>query len=110
MKLLSFTLLLIATITLLVYTNPTMDDYSAFVGRQIAEKSGNQDEQGDVLSSLLSSVAGAVAAGTTTRRNFVVFSIYKTTSGPKPQECFGLLKNFFGCKDLASAADKSRNE
>ena len=102
MKLLSFTLLLIAFGTLLVYTNPTMDEYSAFIGHQIMSNSDSSNAQSGVLNSVLSSAAGAMAAGTTTRRNFVFFSIYTTTSGPRKQQCIGVLENFVACRKPAS--------
>ena len=107
MKLISLTLFIIAIVALLVYTNPTMDEYTEFAGQQIVKRSDSKNEQNGVLSSMLSNVAGALAAGSTTRRNFVLFSIYRTTSGPKPQECIGILDNFFGCRILSSTASDS---
>lgn len=104
MKLLSTTLILIAVVGLLVYTNPTLDEYSNYMRQQIVHEANDQDQESRSLAVALGGIASYFISNATTRENYVVFSVFKTELGPKRKRCIGLLGNFFGCGDSSTRA------
>ncbi len=96
MKTLSFTILLVAFCGLLVYTNPTMDDYHDFVQQQIQKemvKSGDSIDR--FWGSVMGGIGSAFIVAQTIRTDYVVCSLYQADFGEHHLKVLGILKNFF---------------
>ena len=107
MKTLAFTLILIAVLGLLTYTNPSQDDYRQFVRQTMMRELRRQQEPpaGRWLGSLLGQFGGSVVAAQTIRRDFVFFSLYDAEFGDQRVRFVGMFRNFIGLSDQPSPAD-----
>ena len=96
MKTLSFTIILVALCGLLVYTNPTMDDYENFVQQHIRREMAGHDQPVDRFwGSIMGSIGAAFVVSQTIRTDYVFFSIYEVDFGDHHLKVIGILKNFF---------------
>jgi hypothetical protein len=96
MKLFSITLILIALLGLLAYTNPKLDNYDQFIGQRIAEESRNaKDPMAGALGSLLGGLAANLMTKQTVRKDYVFFSAYDTAFGNEHFRAIGVLNSFY---------------
>ena len=96
MKTLSFTILLVAFCGLLVYTNPTIDDYHDFVQMQIKKEMVKNDQSIDRFwGSIMGGIGSAFIVAQTTRTDYVFCSLYEADFGEHHLKVLGILKNFF---------------
>lgn len=100
MKLLAFTLLLIAVLGLLVYTNPKMDAYDQFIEQRIHEETRKaQDPLAGMIGSFLGGFAAKVMTQQTRRDDYIFFSTYDTALGDKHLRALGILNHFYTTDD-----------
>ena len=104
MKIVIITTILATTLALLVYTNPTMDDYADYIRDRTLRESGAESETGQQLAFALGGLAGHVLTNATERQNYVLFSTYTTDIGVRRTEYLGILGYFFKRAE-APAAD-----
>lgn len=96
MKLLASTLLLIAVLGLLVYTNPKMDAYDQFIEQRIHEQTSKaQDPLAGMIGSFLGGFAAKVMTQQTRRDDYIFFSTYDTEIGGKHLRSLGILNHFY---------------
>jgi hypothetical protein len=103
MKHFLITLILIALLGLLAYTNPTVDNYNQFISQRITEKARKEN---DLVAGALGSLLGGFAANLmikqTIRKDYVFFSSYDTTIGNEHMRAIGILNNFYITEDPES--------
>lgn len=88
------TVIIVTLLALLVYTNPTMDDYGEFMHKELIQEIPKEDSLGKVLGSLFGGLSNYLITSTTIRRDFVIFSFYKTDLGDESTKVIGVLNNF----------------
>lgn len=93
MKSLAFTIVIVALLGLLAYTNPTLESYESFVHQKIIQESQSNDVN-RALGYFLGGFASRFVAGQTIRKDYVFLSIYETTMGDQQLKALGILKNF----------------
>jgi hypothetical protein len=96
MKMLSFVIVLVAVLGLMVYTNPTMNDFDAFIRQSVIKESEKEskDAMGRFLGSIVGGVAGSVIASQTVRSDYLLFSMYEARLGPERLKALGICRNF----------------
>jgi len=96
MRLLSVVLVMIATLSLLTYTNPGMDDYREFIRKSVLEevRKGKPDPFGQLFSPVLGTLTGSLVACQTIRHDYLFFSLYEAEFGSERLKAIGLLKRF----------------
>jgi hypothetical protein len=96
MKLVACMIVAVALLGLLVYTNPSMDDYNNFIRQSIIKEGQKQkdDPVGQLLAPLFSGMAGGLVASQTVRTDYVFFSVYSFRFGKERIKALGVLKNF----------------
>jgi hypothetical protein len=100
MKQFLITLILIALLGLLAYTNPNLDNYDQFISQRITEESRKEkDPVAGALNSLFGGFAANLMAKQTVRKDYVFFSTYDTTLGDKHMRAVGVLNNFYVTED-----------
>lgn len=96
MKSILFTLVAVALLGLLAYTNPTLDSYQEFVHQSILRETKHQENPLEqVLGSLLGGVASGMIVNQTLRTDYVFLSTYDTQVNQEHLRAIGVLKNFF---------------
>ena len=96
MKLFSITLILIALLGLLAYTNPKLDNYDQFISQRIIEETRKEkDPMAGALGSLLGGFAANLMTKQTVRNDYVFFSTYDTSFGNEHLRALGVLNNFY---------------
>ncbi|MEI6545034.1 MAG: DUF4359 domain-containing protein [Methylococcales bacterium] len=106
MKLFSSTLILIALLGLLAYTNPKLDNYDQFISQRITEKSRKENDPViGALGSLFGGVAANLMTSQTVRKDYIFFSTYDTPFLNKHARAIGILNNFFITDDSAFNSD-----
>lgn len=100
MKLLAATLIVLAFLGFLAYTNPKMDNYDRFINQRILDKTqkSNDPLQG-MIGSVLGGVASRMIAQQTERKDYVFFSTYDTPIGNKHIRSIGILNQFYLTED-----------
>jgi len=103
MKQFLITLILIALLGLLAYTNPTVDNYNQFISQRITEKARKEKNPvAGALGSLLGDFAANLMTRQTIRKDYVFFSSYDTTIGNERMRSIGILNNFYITEDPES--------
>lgn len=105
MKTVILILLLMALGGSMILTNPTMDDYSAYMQQEIVNSTRDKNELSRGLALLFGGLAGSVVSNATTRSNYVFFSIYHTDLKTDKYRCLGIFGNFVNCVDEEQAKD-----
>ncbi len=96
MKLFSITLILIALLGLLAYTNPKLDNYDQFISQRITEETRKEkDPVAGVLGSLFGGFAANLMANQTVRKDYIFFSTYDASFGNEHLRAIGVLNNFY---------------
>jgi len=96
MKLFSITLILIALLGLLAYTNPSLNNYDQFISQRIIEETRKEkDPMAGALGSLLGGFAANLMTKQTVRKDYVFFSTYDTAFGDEHTRAIGVLNNFY---------------
>ncbi|MGD9506519.1 MAG: DUF4359 domain-containing protein [Syntrophobacteraceae bacterium] len=97
MKTLSFTILVIALLGLMVYTNPSANDFKFYVQQHISQEiqKDSQDPVGQVLGSIMGGIAGGLASTQAIRDDYVFFSVYTLQWGQERLRAVGVFRNFF---------------
>lgn len=96
MKLTLCTLVAVALLGLLAYTNPTLDSYQEFVRQSILRETKQQENPLEqVLGSLLGGVASGMIANQTLRTDYVFLSTYDAQVNQEHLRAIGVLKNFY---------------
>lgn len=99
MKGMIVTIVVIAVLGLFVATNPTSEDYSAYLQQDIAQDATADGGVPGGLASLLGGVAGGLLSSTATRHNYLFFSTYSVELGDEDMLTLGILGNFIVLKD-----------
>lgn len=99
MKGLTITLIVLALLGLLVVTNPTSDDYAAFLQQEFVQDANAESELSSALANTFGGVASSLLASVTARKNYVLFSTYSAGSGDTERLTLGILGNFVTLKD-----------
>ena len=96
MKIVACIIVAVALLGLLVYTNPSLDDYNNFIRQSIIKEGQKQkdDPVGQLLVPLFSGMAGNLVASQTVRSDYVFFSVYSFRFGKERLKALGVLKNF----------------
>ena len=97
----------IALLALLVYTNPTIEAYGNFVRQEIVQRTGDHNDLTSILASFFGGILGSAITSTTTRTDFIFFSIYNTALGTENTKVIGILNNFFFISPLKSVQANS---
>ncbi|MDI1230923.1 MAG: DUF4359 domain-containing protein [Methylobacter sp.] len=106
MKLFSITLILIALLGLLAYTNPKMDNYDQFISQRITEETRKEkDPMAGAFGSLFGGFAANLMTKQTVRKDYVFFSTYDTSFGNEQLRAIGVLNNFYITEDRKSQHD-----
>ena len=96
MRLLAVVIVLVAMLGLMVYTNPTMDDFGNYVRQYVIQEA--QKKKSDPLSQLLESLMGGLAGNLlksqTVRTDYIFFSLYEIQVGEERLRALGILRNF----------------
>ncbi len=96
MKLFSITLILVAVLGLLSYTNPKLDSYDQFISQRITEETRKaEDPLAGALGSLLGGFAANLMTKQTVRKDYVFFSTYDTAFGNEHMRAVGIMNNFY---------------
>lgn len=107
MKLLSITLILIALLGLLAYTNPQLNNYDQFISQRITEETRKEkDPVAGVLGSLFGGFAADLMTKQTVRNDYVFFSTYDTVFGNEHIRAIGVLNNFYITENPESKRSK----
>ncbi|MGJ0485286.1 MAG: DUF4359 domain-containing protein [Methylomicrobium sp.] len=102
MKLLTSTLILLAFLGFLAYTNPKMDGYDQFINQRILEKTRKaKDPLQGMIGSVLGGFAAKLLAQQTLRKDYIFFSTYDTPLGDKHIRSIGILNHFYLTDDQA---------
>jgi energy-converting hydrogenase Eha subunit F len=100
MKLFSITLILIALLGLLAYTNPQLNNYDQFISQRITEETRKEkDPMAGMLGSLFGGLAADLMTKQTVRNDYVFFSTYDTAFGNEHIRAIGVLNNFYITED-----------
>jgi hypothetical protein len=91
-KTLASTIVIVAILALLAYTNPQLDHYERFIEQEIVQKTSKQLER--VLGQVLGGLASTVLINNTTRTDYVFLSTYETSLGDERLRALGILNNF----------------
>ncbi len=96
MKWFATVIALVALSGLMVYTNPTKDDFSDYIRQYVIKESRKrtQDTQLQLIAPILGSFAASVMAGQTVRTDYVLFSSYDFHLGDERLKALGLFRNF----------------
>ncbi len=96
MKFVACILIVVALLGLLVYTNPSLDDYNNFIRQSIIQESQKQKDGSveQLIAPLLSGIAGSLVSSQTVRTDYVFFSIYEAQFAKKRIKVLGVFKNF----------------
>ena len=96
MKLFSITLIMIALLGLLAYTNPGLNNYDQFISQRITEETRKEkDTVAGTLGSLLGGFAANLMTKQTVRKDYVFFSTYDTAFGNEHIRAIGVLNNLY---------------
>ena len=87
---------LLALLSLMVYTNPSMDDLNNYVCQYVIKESQKKikDPQGQFLGAILGSIAGSVMSSQTVRTDYILFSTYEVQFGKERFRALGIFWNF----------------
>ncbi|MEC4750188.1 DUF4359 domain-containing protein [Methylomicrobium sp. Wu6] len=100
MKLLASTLILIAFLGFLAYTNPKMDSYDRFINQRILEKTQKaKDPLQGMIGSVLGGFASRLMVQQTERKDYIIFSTYDTPIGNQHIRAIGILNHFYLTED-----------
>ncbi|MHC1745145.1 MAG: DUF4359 domain-containing protein [Syntrophobacteraceae bacterium] len=96
MKTLSIVIVLVAVVGLMVYTNPTMNDFDTYIRQSVIKESEKQtrDSMGRFLGSIVGGLAGTVVTSQTVRSDYLIFSLYEARLGTEKLKALGICKNF----------------
>ena len=96
MKYLVIIIALLALVSLMVYTNPSMDDLSNYVRQYVIKESQKKmkDPQGQLLGTILGGIAGSVMSSQTLRTDYILFSTYEVQFGKERFKALGIFRNF----------------
>ena len=109
MKALIITIVILAVLGLLAYTNPGMQAYQEYVHQRLVQKStSGQDDLRGAAGMLFSGLASSVLAKATTRSDYVFWSVYNTDFGNEQGKFIGILNNFIVLKS-PKAFEKDSN-
>ena len=109
MKSILFTLVAVALLGLLAYTNPTLDSYQEYVHQSILRETNHQENPLEqVLGSLLGGVASGMIAKQTLRTDYVS-STYDTQFNQEHLRAIGVLKNFYILETPTALSKKMTN-
>lgn len=99
----------IAIATAMVATNPSMEDYSNFLGHKYVHSAKNQDDITRGFALILGGLAGSVLSTQTTRKNYLLFSTYETDTGSKKLLYVGIFKNFINLEETRDQPGQGGN-
>ncbi len=96
MRIVSIVIALVAVVGLMVYTNPTMNDFDTYIRQSVIKESEKQtkDSMGRFLGSIVGGLAGSVITSQTVRTDYVLFSLYEARLGTEKLKALGICRNF----------------
>jgi len=98
------TIALFTLLALLVYTNPTMEDYGEYLRQEVVKDVAKENGLNKVIGSFFGGITSHLITNMTIRSDFVLFSLYKTDLGNNNTQVIGILNNF-----IVLDPDKFRN-
>lgn len=99
MKAIITTIILIGLVLLLAVTNPSPEQHSNYLRQEMSEQAKEESEMTQALVVLFGGVAEEVLANATTRKNYLLFSVYSTGMASDELVVLGVLGNFFVLSD-----------
>lgn len=109
MKSLSLTIIIVAVLGLLAYTNPKPDQFERYVHQEITQE---VNKQSDDLQRTLGHVFGGIASSMVTsqavRNDYVFLSIYDIGLGKEHLKALGILNNFFLLEAPTSLKERNK--
>ncbi len=96
MKVLSVVIAVVALVGLMVFTNPTMNDFDTYIRQSVIKESEKQtqDSMGRFLGSIVGGLAGTVVTSQTVRSDYLIFSLYEARLGTEKLKALGICRNF----------------
>jgi len=96
MKMLSVVIVVVAVLGLMVFTNPSMNDFDTYIRQRVIQESEKQthDSVGRFLGSIVGGVAGSVITSQTVRSDYLLFSLYEARLGTEKLKALGVCRNF----------------
>lgn len=95
MKTVTITIVVLALLGLLAWTNPSMDAYQAYLQQRIQDRASKHGALGAAFGALIGGAGSKLMAKATVRDDYVFFSTYQTTLGGSTQKTLGVLNNFY---------------
>ncbi|MGZ9712006.1 DUF4359 domain-containing protein [Glaciimonas sp. GNP009] len=92
---LSSTIVVLAIVGLLAFTNPKLDSYEQHIHQTITQEANTKDEVARTLGTLFGGLASSLIASSTVRNNYILFSTYDSNLGNQHLKFLGILGNFF---------------
>lgn len=96
MKALTVTLVVLFVLGVLIFTNPSIEDYRAFMtqelNREVKKEARSEGEAAFIA--LVGGLATSFLAGQTVRNDYLLFSTYETSIGSERLSAIGALRNF----------------
>ena len=97
MRVLTTTLIVLFVLGVMIFTNPSMEDYRMFWTQEMqrdAKKPG-RDEGEATLVALFGGLATSFLAGQTVRNDYLLFSTFETSVGKERMRAIGWLRHFY---------------
>jgi hypothetical protein len=96
MKSSTITIVVLALVGLMIYTNPSQDDLGNYVRQVVMKESQKKmkDPQGQFLSTILGGIVGGVLSSQTVRTDYILFSTYEVQFGKERFKALGMFWNF----------------
>lgn len=109
MKSLSITVITVAILGLLAYTNPKPNDYERFIHELIMQETNKRkDDLERVLGQVFGGIASTMITNQTVRADYVFLSTYDTKLGNERLKALGILNNFIVLETPPSLKDRPK--
>ena len=96
MRTLAVVVAIVALLALMVYTNPSMDDFGNYVRQEVIRESQKEThgQLGQFVASMMGSIAGGLVSSQTIRTDYLVLSVYTLPLGDERIRALGIFRNF----------------
>jgi hypothetical protein len=99
MKALVITIVVVAALLLLAFSNPTMLSYENYIRQEILKGANAKDDTTKAFGIVFGGLASSMFANATVRNDYVLWSTYETALGHDKMEVLGAAGNFFVLRD-----------
>ena len=96
MRLLALVIALVALLGLMVYTNPSLDDFGNYVRQYVIQEAQQKgtDPLRQLLESIMGGLAGSLLKSQAVRTDYLFFSLYEVRLGEERLRALGIFRNF----------------